>query len=69
MNNNSFLNVTQSDAAWSDMTHEQKNHQLFLKQKALLDQFLGTGAISKAQHDQSLHDIEEKMGEEKEAND
>ena len=38
---------------WSSMTHEQKKHQLFLKQKALLDQFLKTGAISKAQHDKS----------------
>ena len=46
-----------------------KNHQLFLKQKQLLDRFLETGAISKAQHDQSLHDIIEKMGEENEADD
>ena len=51
------------------MTHEQKNHQLFLKQKELLDQFLETGAISQAQHNQSLHDIEEKMGELQKAND
>lgn len=48
---------------WSSMTHEQKKHQLFLKQKALLDQFLKTGASSKAQHDKSLHDLVEKMGE------
>jgi hypothetical protein len=48
---------------WDSLTHEQKNHQLFLKQKALLDQFLETGAISKAQHDKSLHDLVEKMGE------
>ena len=48
---------------WSSLTHEQKNHQLFLKQKALLDQFLKTGAISQAQHDKSLHDLVEKMGE------
>ncbi len=48
---------------WDSLTHEQKNHQLFLQQKALLDQFLETGAISKAQHDRSLHDLIEKMGE------
>ena len=48
---------------WSDMTHEEKNHQLFLKQKALLDQFLENGAISQAQHDKSLHDLKEKMKE------
>ena len=43
--------------------HEQKNHELYLKQKALLDQFLSTGAISQAQHDKSLHDLTEKMNE------
>lgn len=69
MNNKSFLNDTKTDAVWLGMTHEQKNHQLFVKQKELLDQFLETGAISQAQHDQSLHDIEEKMGELQKAND
>lgn len=27
------------------------------------DRFLSTGAISQAQHDKSLHDLREKMGE------
>ncbi len=45
------------------MTHEQKNHQLFMNQKAILDRFLETGAISRAQHDKSLRDLMEKMGE------
>ena len=48
---------------WSDLSYEEKNHQLFLKQKDLLDSFLVRGAISKAQHDKSLHDLIEKMGE------
>lgn len=48
---------------WNRLTHEEKNHQLFLKQKALLAEFLSKGAISKAQHDKSLHDLKEKMGE------
>ena len=39
------------------------NHDLFLKQKELLDQFLENGAITKTQHDRSLHDLQEKMGE------
>ncbi len=47
---------------WQSLTHAEKNHQLFLKQKALLDQFLEKGAISQAQHDKSLHDLVEKMG-------
>ncbi len=40
-----------------------RNHQLFLRQKALLDQFLANGAISKAQYDKSFGDLKEKMGE------
>ena len=49
--------VTTKDEVWSALNYEEKNHQLFLKQKALLDQFLNKGAISQAQHDKSLHDL------------
>lgn len=35
------------------MTHEQKNHQLYLKQKQMLDMFLEHGAISQSQHDKN----------------
>ena len=52
-------------ADWDKLTHEQKNHQLYLKQKQMLDMFLAHGAISQAQHDKSLHDLTEKMGEAK----
>ena len=52
-----------NSANWDKLTHEQKNHQLYLKQKQILDMFLEHGAISKAQHDKSLHDLTEKMGE------
>ena len=31
--------------------------------KGMLDSFLDHGAISQAQHDKSLHDLTEKMGE------
>lgn len=48
---------------WSALSYEEKNHQLFLRQKALLDGFLEHGAITQAQHDKSLHDLIEKMGE------
>ena len=54
-----------SSADWNKLTHEQKNHQLYLKQKQMLDMFLEHGAISQAQHDKSLHDLTEKMGEAK----
>jgi len=48
---------------WTALSYAEKNHKLFLKQKALLDGFLEHGAISQAQHDKSLHDLIEKMGE------
>jgi hypothetical protein len=48
---------------WFALSYEEKNHQLFLRQKALLDGFLKHGAITQAQHDKSLHDLIEKMGE------
>lgn len=47
---------------WSSLTHEEKNRLLFLRQKKLLEEFLNRGAISRAQHDKSLHDLIEKMG-------
>ena len=44
------------------LSHEEKNHELYLRQKQLLENFLKRGAISKAQHDKSLHDLTVKMG-------
>ena len=57
------MDVKIEDAAWDAMSHEEKNHQLYLKQKQTLDMFLERGAISQAQHDKSLHDLTVKMGE------
>ena len=48
---------------WENMSYDEKNHTLYLKQKRTLDMFLERGAISQAQHDKSLHDLTEKMGE------
>lgn len=45
------------------MSLREKNHQLYLKQKNMLDMFLEHGAISREQHDKSLHDLTVKMGE------
>lgn len=58
----SFLDNNDNDTGWASLSHEEKNHQLFLTQKAILDQFLSKGAISQAQHDKSLRDLMEKMG-------
>lgn len=56
-----FMDVEHDN--WAALSYEEKNHQLYLRQKAMLDQFLEHGAISQAQHDKSLHDLTEKMGE------
>ena len=52
--------ITNTD--WSLLSYEEKNKLLFHRQKGILDMFLERGAISKAQHDKSLHDLIEKMG-------
>ena len=59
----SLSDPLKNSADWDKLTHEQKNHQLYLKQKQMLDMFLEHGAISRAQHDKSLLDLTEKMGE------
>ena len=56
------MDVKIEDTAWDAMSHEEKNHQLYLKQKQMLDMFLERGAISQAQHDKSLNDLTVKMG-------
>lgn len=50
------------NSSWEKMSYMEKNKSLFYKQKRLLDMFQERGAISKAQHDKSLHDLREKMG-------
>ncbi len=54
---------TTDNSTWQNLSYTEKNHQLFLNQKALLDSFLERGAITRAQHDKSLHDLRDKMGE------
>lgn len=48
---------------WETLSHAEKNHILYLRQKALLETFLEKRAISKEQYEKSLHDLTEKMGE------
>ena len=60
-----FMENCNSNDTWAQMTYEEKQHQLFLKQKGILDEFLAHEAITRAQHDKSLHDLIEKMGESK----
>ncbi len=56
------MDVSSNNSAWENLTYAEKNKQLYFKQKQLLETFLVHGAISKAQHDKSLHDLQEKMG-------
>ena len=56
------MDINKDKADWLSLNHEEKNRQLFLRQKKMLDVFLERGAISQAQHDKSLHDLIEKMG-------
>jgi len=56
------VDINKDSADWSSLSYEEKNKQLFLQQKKMLDMFLERGAISQAQHDKSLHDLIEKMG-------
>ena len=44
------------------MTAEQRKEYLFLNQKKILNIFLEKGAISQAQYNKSLGDLQEKMG-------
>lgn len=45
------------------MSTIEQRHELYLKQKALLDTFVERHAISREQYEKSLHDLTEKMGE------
>ena len=56
------MNEINDQAIWEKLSYDEKNHQLFLKQKALLEMFLERGAISKEQLEKSLHDLKQKMG-------
>lgn len=43
------------------LSADEKKRQLYLRQKAILDTFLGNGAICRAQYDKSLGDLTAKM--------
>ena len=61
MDDSKKKNACAENAAWDSLTYAEKNRSLFLRQKKMLDLFLERGAISKEQHDKSLHDLIEKM--------
>ena len=50
------------ETTWETLSYEEKNRQLFVKQKELLELFLTKRAISRQQYEKSLHDLMEKTG-------
>lgn len=53
---------TTNNAAWETLTPEEKRRALYARQVATMKTFLEHGAITQAQHDNSLNDLTEKMG-------
>lgn len=53
---------TTNNAAWEVITTEEKRRALYDRQVTTLAAFLEHGAISKEQHDKSLHELTVKMG-------
>ena len=58
----SSTNGPREPSQTSRLSADEKKLELFRKQKALLDTFLSSGAISQAQYDKSLNGLIEKMG-------
>ena len=58
------LKTAAEQTEWASLSREEKKHQLYLRQKALLEAFLERRAITREQFEKSLHDLTEKMGEE-----
>lgn len=50
------------DNPYEQLKPEEKKRRLYETQKRTLDLFLERGAISKAQYENSLGDLTEKMG-------
>ena len=47
---------------WDQLSYQEKNHQMYIRQKDMLALFLQKRAISQEQYEKSLHDLTEKMG-------
>ncbi len=57
------MNQANTNQDENNNSKNEKRHQLFLKQKALLELFMEKRAISKEDYEKSLYDMAEKMGE------
>lgn len=52
----------EKEILWENLSPEEKQKELFLRQKHTLDLFLKRNAISQTQYDKSLGDLRDKMG-------
>jgi len=52
----------EKEILWENLSPEEKQKELFLRQKHTLDLFLERNAISQTQYDKSLGDLRDKMG-------
>ncbi len=53
--------INGENTEWDNLSYNEKNHQLYLKQKELLQNLLEHKAISQMQYNKSLSDLTEKM--------
>lgn len=56
------INDAGASGLGESLSPEEKKLDLFRRQKTLLDTFLSTGAISRAQYNKSLNSLIEKTG-------
>ena len=57
------MDYTIENPVWDAMSRREKNQQLYLSQKRMLDMFLQLGAISQEQHDLTVHFLTVRMAE------
>ncbi len=57
------MDVTIENPTWDAMSFQEKNRQLFLQQKNMLDMFFEKGAISREQHDLNVRFLTVRMRE------
>ena len=58
--------ASRTNRIWDQLSYQEKNHQLYIRQKEMLALFLQKRAISQEQYEKSLHDLTEKLGNKEE---
>ena len=58
-----WFGIDAQDQAMLGLSHGERKHLLFLRQKKTLELFMERGAISRIQYEALLHDLCRKMGE------